>query len=266
MKEALPTVGLALLLGFRHGLAPDHLAVIDGLTVKALLRRPGSAPWMGALFSIGHGMIMLLVVALSGLASSWFQPSAGTLEVLGMVEWLPGVFLLCMALLNAVNLLRAVGPGAASRPVPPRLQRLGDWGPMTALALGMLFALGLDSALQAVSWGYAATAAGGIGQAMFAALAFVLGMTATDTLDGYATAKISGAAGPGAIAKFRRRLGWPVVALCAFTGAQLIVAKACAACAPDDHLWEALGFAIIGAAVCMYLVTLVSTVRAIKYR
>ena len=68
MNEALPTIELALLLGLRHGLAPDHLAAIDGLTMRA---QPPSAPWMGGLFALGHGLTVLLIVALADLASAW---------------------------------------------------------------------------------------------------------------------------------------------------------------------------------------------------
>ena len=68
MTDSLPSIELALLLGLRHGFAPDHLAAVDGLTMRA---RRVAAPWMGALFSIGHGTILLLTVALAGLAATW---------------------------------------------------------------------------------------------------------------------------------------------------------------------------------------------------
>ena len=43
---SLSGLGLMLALGLRHGLDPDHIAVIDGLTIHALDQRPGMAPWV----------------------------------------------------------------------------------------------------------------------------------------------------------------------------------------------------------------------------
>ena len=51
MIETLPTHGLALvgvvfLLGLKHGLDPDHLAAIDGLTRFNAARRPALSRWL----------------------------------------------------------------------------------------------------------------------------------------------------------------------------------------------------------------------------
>ena len=39
---SLSDLGLMLTLGLRHGLDPDHIAVIDGLTIRALDQRPAN--------------------------------------------------------------------------------------------------------------------------------------------------------------------------------------------------------------------------------
>src|SRR5262245_8071713 len=66
MMETLPSHWLALLavvfaLGLKHGLDPDHLAAIDGLTRFNATRRPLLARWSGLLFSAGHGVVVTLV-------------------------------------------------------------------------------------------------------------------------------------------------------------------------------------------------------------
>ncbi|MEN9551300.1 MAG: High-affinity nickel transport protein, partial [Pseudomonadota bacterium] len=57
----LATCGLLLALGFRHGLDPDHIAVVDGMT---RLRHKGSAYWKARLtgfqFAAGHSLTILL--------------------------------------------------------------------------------------------------------------------------------------------------------------------------------------------------------------
>src|SRR5258706_15426879 len=80
MIEALPGHWLALiavvfLLGLKHGLDPDHLAAIDGLTRFNASRRPLLSRWSGLLFSAGHGVV---VTAVGGpgapAAPEWRRP------------------------------------------------------------------------------------------------------------------------------------------------------------------------------------------------
>jgi high-affinity nickel-transport protein len=250
MREALPTIGLALLLGLRHGLAPDHLAAIDGLTMRA---RPAAAPWMGALFALGHGIIILLVVALTSAASAWLELDPALLGTLDLFEWLPGFLLLTLALLNARSLMWSRHGRGSSALAARLLAPLTSVSPWLALAVGMLFALGVESMLQAFAWGYAAAVlVGGTASALQAAGAFVLGMALTDALDGYATARISASAGPQAIQRFRRRIGWPIVMLCALSGVQLLTSKLCANCVLQEEWLARLGMGMAAATLAGY--------------
>ena len=70
--SALPNDWLALLavvyaLGLKHGMDPDHLATIDGITRSNAARNPRLARWSGLLFSAGHGAIVILVAIGVGL-------------------------------------------------------------------------------------------------------------------------------------------------------------------------------------------------------
>lgn len=257
MTEALPTIELALLLGLRHGLAPDHLAAIDGLTLRATAR---AAPWMGALFSLGHGVVMLALVAAAATAAAlWLPPGPALRAMLDLTAWLPGVFLLALALLNARALLRAPScqPGA---PAP----QAGRAGIASAFAVGMLFALGAESALQALAWGSAAAAFGGVGAALQVAAAFIAGMTITDALDGFTTARLSRRAGRQAMQAFRRSLGWPIVGLCTITGLQLLTAQVCAGCALAEHRLTALGAGMVALTVLTYLAGVLKMLRGAR--
>ena len=69
MEAGLPALALIFLLGMRHGLEPDHLAAVDGLTLRSQAASPRWAPWMGALFALGHGLCVLAIVAVAALAS-----------------------------------------------------------------------------------------------------------------------------------------------------------------------------------------------------
>lgn len=66
MDASLPSDLLALsllvfVLGLKHGFDADHLATIDGLTRFNARKRPGLARYCGALFSLGHGAVVVAI-------------------------------------------------------------------------------------------------------------------------------------------------------------------------------------------------------------
>ena len=66
MDAALPNDLMALsllvfVLGLKHGFDADHLATIDGLTRYNSWTRPGLARYCGALFSLGHGTVVIAI-------------------------------------------------------------------------------------------------------------------------------------------------------------------------------------------------------------
>jgi high-affinity nickel-transport protein len=175
---------VVLLLGLKHGFDADHLAAIDGLTRynSRLLRR--FARYCGALFSLGHGAIVLAIAVLVGLASaSWGAPS--WLELSG--AWISIGFLTLIGIVN----LRAVLATAPHEVVAPvglkgrllgRLHRAGH--PAGVATVGALFALSFDTISQSALFALAATRFGGIGHAVGLGLLFVLGMLITDGVNG----------------------------------------------------------------------------------
>ena len=67
---------VVLLLGMRHGFDADHLAAIDGMTYHNDKLRPRLARVCGALFSIGHGGVVVLVaLSVSLMAETWQPPT-----------------------------------------------------------------------------------------------------------------------------------------------------------------------------------------------
>lgn len=185
VEAGLPALALIFLLGMRHGLEPDHLAAVDGLTLRSQAASPRWAPWMGALFALGHGVTVLAIVAVAALASAQFTPSP---TVFGWLEWLPIALLLLIAGMNARSLLAGAQLAEVRGRLLPRWLR-GASGPLAAILVGMLFALVFDTALQAAAWGYAAVALGGMQPALLTGLVFAVGMGVTDTFDGWITAK-----------------------------------------------------------------------------
>ena len=73
--QELPTdwsalCALVFLVGMRHGLDADHLAAIDGLTRVSARRGQAHARYCGALFSLGHGTVVLAIALMAGLLRS----------------------------------------------------------------------------------------------------------------------------------------------------------------------------------------------------
>ncbi|HTR57569.1 MAG TPA: nickel transporter [Casimicrobiaceae bacterium] len=175
---------LAFVLGLKHGFDADHLATIDGLTRYNARANPALARVAGALFSLGHGVVVLLVALVAGtLSAGWQTP--GWLELTGAAVSV--LFLFGLAFFN----LHAVLTSAANAVVAPSGLKARLLGrvltvrrPWAIAAVGMLFALSFDTVSQAALFALAAGRFGGVSQALFVAGLFVLGMLTVDGING----------------------------------------------------------------------------------
>src|ERR1700682_2544106 len=155
MIESLPGHWLALvavvfLLGLKHGLDPDHLAAIDGLTRFNAGKKPILSRWSGLLFSAGHGVVVTLVaVAVATVATAWRAPrwldAAGT--------WISIGFLTLLGIASLIAVVRTPR-GQVVRPVGTKARffaRLTEAEhPVVIAAVGAAFALFFDTISQAV--------------------------------------------------------------------------------------------------------------------
>lgn len=200
-------------LGLRHALDPDHVATVDGIAFGLLERSPRLAPWVGALFALGHGAVVTAIaciVAHVGHAGGWLAAPPA------LVEWLPVALLL---LVGGLNLRALLARDHAYQPVswkggllPAGLR--GGSHPLAILLTGVAFAFMLDSAATAAAWGYAAAAQGGVTAALAGGLVFTLGMTLAATAYGQAMTRLLLATGGRADAeRYRRAVGWATVGL-----------------------------------------------------
>jgi len=189
MIETLPShwlalVGVVFLLGLKHGLDPDHLAAIDGLTRFNARERPVLARWSGLLFSAGHGVVVTLVaIAVATVASGWKAP--GWLENAG--TWISIAFLTTLGIANLAavmstprgEMVRAVGLRGR---LFERFTRAEH--PVLIAAVGAGFALSFDTISQAVLFSITGSNLAGWLFATLLGLVFTAGMMATDALNG----------------------------------------------------------------------------------
>ena len=174
---------LAFVLGLRHGFDADHLATIDGLTRCNARANPALARVAGALFSLGHGVVVLLVALVAGtLPVGWQTPR--WLELTGAAVSV--LFLLGLAFVN-VRAVLASASDAVVATTGLRARLLGRVltvrRPWAIAAVGMLFALSFDTVSQAALFALAAGRFGGVSHALIVAGLFVLGMLAVDGIN-----------------------------------------------------------------------------------
>jgi high-affinity nickel-transport protein len=188
LELARDFVGLAaivLLLGLRHGFDADHLAAIDGLAAHNAERRPRLARCSGVLFSLGHGIIVIVVaLGVSLLSSAWQTPR--WLDAMGL--WVSVGVLTLLALVNIAAVVRTPGHEVA-RPIGWRSALLARWlragHPLTMLGVGAMFALSFDTISQAALFAMTASAYGGWQPALLLGLVFTAGMLLTDGVNGW---------------------------------------------------------------------------------
>ena len=189
--DALGLAALVFLLGLRHGLDPDHLVAIDGLTRASA--REGARRWCGLFFSLGHGVVITLVgLAVAIAATEWQAPA--WLQALGTSVSV-GV-LLVLGLANLAMAWRT----PAGRPVPLVGLR-GRWlvsqvsrssHPAFIAAIGAAFALSFDTISHALAFSVTGAALAGGLFATLLGLVFTLGMALVDALNGWWVAKVRG--------------------------------------------------------------------------
>lgn len=174
---------LVFLLGLKHGFDADHLAAIDGMTRLNVHRR--LANWCGALFSLGHGSVVIAIAAAVAGARSHWQPPAW-LDAAG--AWISIAFLLVLGVANLHTVL-AAAPGECVTMVGLKGRLLGRWArarsAWAVAAVGALFALSFDTVSQAALFSVTATQFGGLAHALLLGALFVLGMLVTDALNGW---------------------------------------------------------------------------------
>ena len=173
------TLALLTALGFRHGLDPDHIAAVDGLT---RMRYKAHAYWSARLtgfqFACGHSLTILLAT----LVFYWQSVQLPAwLDEIGL--WVSSVVLLLLALANFRHCLS----GQAHLHPAGRLRALvmRSMGPLAhPMGVGFAFAISLDSLAQAGLMAAKGHEFGGAGMIVLMAVCFGLGMMLADTGNG----------------------------------------------------------------------------------
>lgn len=203
---------LVFVLGLKHGLDVDHLAAIDGMTRLNAGTAKRLASWCGALFSIGHGAVVMAIAAAVGGAREHWQPPVW-LDAAGV--WISIAFLLLLGTANLRAVL-AAAPGECVAIAGLKGRLLGRWArarsAWAVAAVGALFALSFDTVGQAALFSVTALQFGGLAQALALSAFFVTGMLLTDGLNGWWMGGLLQRADAFA-ARASRRMGFAIAGL-----------------------------------------------------
>lgn len=259
--SGLSAFGLMFMLGLRHGLDPDHVAVIDNIVFRAVDERPRMAPWTGSLFAIGHSLSVGLVAIGVSLAAGRLALPSWTGSVVDAAVIL---LLLAVGTMNLTALLwkpdyTPVGWRAGL--VPKRLRT--STHPAAVIAIGILFGLVFDTVTQAAAWGAAATAQGGSAAALAIVATFAAGMILVDTLDSQIVGRLlrQSRGYDARIRRYRRAVGWLVVSLSYGMAAYALVEMS-----GFDVALPGGGFTAVGACAAMTIVCVLAAGRRLSKR
>jgi high-affinity nickel-transport protein len=175
-SHLLSLIGLTFPLGLRHGMDPDHLAMVDNLTRYNAKAAPRVARWCGAWFSLGHGVLVMLVAAgLALLSGERVLPH--WLEISGQL-----ISSALLIVIGLVNLRQATLPHA--HPFTLRAAWFARAAqvshPLLITMIGMAFAISMDTMSQAAVFSMAASGDFAWGAAALLGAVFTLGMLIAD--------------------------------------------------------------------------------------
>lgn len=210
VAPTLTAVLLMLALGVRHGLDPEHIAIVNSVTMRAAEDGRRQPALSGLYFALGHGLVITAVaMGLTGLLGLGRLPA----WVAAIAAWLPTLILFLVATLNLVDLLR---PGAHYQPSNVKARFLpgvlrDSAHPLAVFVIGMLFAPFVDPATQTAVWAYVIGSSGsGIEVAALGGL-LTLSMAVTCVLEARGMLLLAHGADQQRAEHRRRVLGWCIV-------------------------------------------------------
>ncbi|MCE0723220.1 MULTISPECIES: DNA repair protein [Legionella] len=184
MQETLwLSVIMAYFLGVRHGFDLDHLATIDSMT-RIVGPHRNLSKIVGFLFSLGHGMVVILISLIIG---NGFTPTY-------IPEWLNGVgdgisltFLFVFGSLTLWNVFQS----PAKSPIPTSFKNYlsrkiikKNINPIYIVFIGILFAFSFDTVSQVVLFSLSAKTMAGFLFSGLLGVVFMFGMMTSDGLNG----------------------------------------------------------------------------------
>lgn len=184
MHSSLLLIPMVFGLGVRHGFDLDHLATIDAIA-RTVSTHKFLAKCVGILFSLGHGLIVMIVSVIigSGMMHLQLAPWLTTFGALTSIA-----FLLLFGMINLLNIFKsgsAHAPHAGLRATLIRKITGKNTNPFWIIGTGALFAISFDTLSQVALFSISAAVVAGCLYSSMLGLVFMLGMMASDGINGW---------------------------------------------------------------------------------
>ncbi len=167
---------LAFVFGLKHGLDPDHLAIINGISFND--KRQNIKRWTGFFFSLGHGFTVTLIGILIVSVVNFYTISKTFMNV---TEWLPIVLLLATGFYGLFLQLKNRQEQMNWKTKMFQLSETSS--KFKFILVGIVFALVFDTSSQTLAWTLAVNETNKVFAAISIGVLFTLGMMLTDTLN-----------------------------------------------------------------------------------
>lgn len=170
-------------LGIRHGFDLDHLATIDAIT-RSVKDNKRLSRMVGCLFSLGHGLIVILVSVVigsgfvQGIMPDWLD---------GLGHWISIFFLMNFGLITLWSLYsspESKNPLAGPKTFLFKSLFIKRSNPFVIIVIGALFALSFDTITQVALFSISAAALSSWLFSLLLGVIFMLGMMISDGLNG----------------------------------------------------------------------------------
>ncbi len=140
----------SLLLGMRHGIDSDHLAIINGINLNNHANDKSSS-WSGFFFSLGHGLTVTLIGVLIILFKDGSQSYT---KLFKYTEWIPIVILLFTGFYGIFTLLNNYKKNTHGNSQNKLIFFLTNtrYPAINLFLTGLFFALIFDTATQVAAW------------------------------------------------------------------------------------------------------------------
>jgi high-affinity nickel-transport protein len=244
--ELANVILISFIMGLRHGLDPDHLAIIDSVSMQQAGKM--NTQWNGLMFSIGHGLTLTVVgVLIAYMAHTDWLPAS----FIRFTEWLPIGLLLFTAVYNIYYLTTIDSHQNLSSWKLVLIKKLKTGSLVRMLIIGILFALVFDTTTQTAAWTLTVGKDSKVLVALVIGIVFTVGMAITDTTNSFFFAKSYSQITQNKQQRIlQKALGWVVVFVTLMLGLHQLLDKLALQLPFSDTFIKLLG-------VCLMLFTLI---------
>ena len=203
---------ILMVLGLRHGLDPDHIAMIDGYTYRLHENKSRWARWVGTLFTFGHGLMVTLISLFLSLLKNEFK-IPNYLEI--FIEWFPMLMLTYIGISN-VQMMRNKTTSKRFNLrqclIPVHFKNHNH--PFAIIITGLIFGFIFDTSSQIAAFGYTVSASDQWLFAVIGGLVFSLGLMITGTCDSLLLNKLLQSFEQKKIQNFRFKINMLITIMC----------------------------------------------------